>query len=177
MSSGVGPIPFFRPAPFGLARRPARASAPTAAPAPDIPAAEPPPMAETASRDPEPWGRTSWDDATSWPFGSASDPDPEPAPPEPPRRRRLPGASAETLPLRRRLSDALRLWAGCGVKGCRRARRCLGVRGCACLVDRPPEVEAALTAFRRGLEGGLRDGAVSPSPASSPSPARGRGSG
>ncbi|GLK79251.1 hypothetical protein [Methylopila turkensis] len=138
MAYEVGPIPRFRPAPFGLARGRKRVVT-VPEPAADETVASA--GAEADAIGPEPAA------------APAAEPPPAPAPQvavEPPPRRRLPGGS-EARRLRQTLSDALGLWRGCGLKPCRRARTCVGVRGGACLADRPPELEERLAAFRRAL--------------------------
>ncbi|MFD1703609.1 hypothetical protein ACFSCV_11415 [Methylopila henanensis] len=135
MAYEVGPIPHFRPAPFGLARGPKRV-----VPAP-APADEAVAIAEANGMGPE----------FAAAIAAESPPAPAPQVPAGPQpRRRLPGGR-EARGLRQNLSDALGLWRGCGLKPCRRARTCVGVRGGACLADRTPELEERLAAFRQAL--------------------------
>jgi hypothetical protein len=134
MEIRTGLAPLFRPNAFGLARRPAPAPAQPEPSQPDTSqpepaAAEPPLAADAAPPDLPP---------APFPEGPAA---------ARPARRRLPGGGSEALPLRQNLSDALGLWRDCGAKPCRRAKRCLGVRGAACLSENREAAAAALRAL------------------------------
>jgi hypothetical protein len=131
MEIRTGLAPLFRPGAFGLARRPAP---PPAEPEPATP--EPEPIAaEEVLPEPEPMAAPVRE---------------HPKAPARPRRRRLPGGDSGALPLRQNLSDALGLWRDCGSKPCRRAKRCLGVRGAACLSENRGAAAAALRELGSG---------------------------
>ena len=98
---------------------------------------------------------------------------PAPCPPAGPARRRgLPAPPPEGLAVRKKLSDAYELWRACLSAGCRRAGRCQGDLGCACLAEQRDRVD--FDALGRSLREGVRSGeAEAPPPPAAP-PRRGR---